>query len=136
MPEAIFRGIVKAGRFCPDDVVRHRAWLARVEGKRVIEQIRREQRARTQSQNRYLWGVVYATLAAWSGHEAEELHEYLKAQFLPGRERDLPNGETITVPPSTTHLRVEEFAAYIDRIMRWAAEQGVYIPEASEVLDA
>jgi hypothetical protein len=133
MAEAIFRGIVKAGRFCPDDIVKHRAWLARVEGRRVVETIKREQQSRTMSQNRYYWGVVLATLAEWSGHTAEELHGFLRDEFLTPREKKLPSGQSISYPVSTTTLTVHEFTAYIDQVMRWAAEQGVYIPEASEV---
>jgi hypothetical protein len=103
MAEAIFRGIVKAGRFCPDDIVKHRAWLARVEGRRVVETIKREQQSRTMSQNRYYWGVVLATLAEWSGHTAEELHGFLRDEFLTPREKKLPSGQSISYPGLNHH---------------------------------
>ena len=130
---ALFRGIVKAGRFCPDDVINHRAWLAKVEGKRVIESIQREKLARTMSQNRYYWGVVLATLAAWSGHETEELHLHFRDAILGQTESELPNGLLIKHPASTRVLTVDEFAEYVNRVVKWAAEQGVYVPAADEV---
>ena len=133
MPEALFRGIVKAGRFVPDDIVKHRGWLAKVEGRRVIESIKREQHARTMSQNRYYWGVVLAVLSEWSGHEAEELHEHLTDKFLAREQRQLPNGEVMTPTARTSVLSIEEFSGYVDRVVRWAAEQGVYVPSADEV---
>ena len=133
MPQSLFRGIVKAGKFCPDDIVKHRAWLAKVEGRRVIESIKREQTGRTMSQNRYYWGVVLAVLSEWSGHESEELHEHLTDKFLARDQKTLPSGEVMTPARRTSTLTIEEFSAYVDRVVRWAAEQGVYIPEASEV---
>jgi hypothetical protein len=133
MPEALFRGIVKAGRFCPDDIARHGAWLAKAEGKRVIASLKREQLGRTMSQNKYYWGVVLATLSEWSGHEPEELHEHFKRALLEPCEDQLPSGQKITTWPSTTTLTVQAFTRYVDQIAKWASEQGVYIPSADEV---
>lgn len=134
MPEAIFRGIVKAGRFHADDLVRHGGWLAKAEGKRVIASLKRETAGRTMSQNKYYWGVVLATLSEWSGHEPEELHEHLKRQFLGLESRELPSGEQITVPPSTKTLTVQAFVRYVDQVVKWAAENGVYVPSSEELI--
>lgn len=88
------------------------------------------------SQNRYYWGVVLPTLAEWSGHESEELHQYMKDWHLPLVDRKLPSGELMRIYPSTASLSVEEFSAFVDKVVRWAAEQGVRVPDASEVTDA
>ena len=88
------------------------------------------------SQNKYYWGVVLATLSEWSGHEAEELHDWLKDTYLTTVERELPNRQRLEVHPSTAGLGVEEFSAYVDKVVRWAAEQGVRVPDAQEVTDA
>lgn len=85
------------------------------------------------SQNRYLWGVCYPTLSEWSGHDPEELHEHLKDRFLEREQRELPNGTVMVIHPTTRTLTVEQFSAYVDRVVRWAAEQGVRIPDANEV---
>ena len=132
MPECLFRGIVKAGRFCPDDVVRHGAWLAKAEGKRVIESLKNETRGRSLSANRYYWGVVLAVLAEWSGHETEELHLYFRDAILGQEERKLPNGKVIHHPATTRTLTVEEFSEYVNKVVKWAAEQSVYIPSSEE----
>lgn len=110
--------------------------MARLEGRRVRATVRKETLGRTLSQNKYYWGVVLATLAEWSGHEPEELHDFLKTQWLGLRSRSLPSGHGFSVHPSTRTLSVEEFSEYVDKVVRWAAEQGVRVPDASEVLDA
>lgn len=133
MPEALFRGIVKAGRFCADDIARHGAWLARAEGKRVIMSLKREQAGRTMSQNKYYWGVVLAMLADWSGHEPEELHEHFKRAFLGVELRELPTGQMLEMANSTRTLTVQQFTKYVEDVAKWAGEQGVYIPSSEEV---
>ena len=134
MLSLIFRGYVDGGRFKPDDPVRWAGRLAQLEGKRVQFSVKREQTRRTISQNSYLWGVVYATLSEWSGHSPEEIHQHLKHKFLPaGPAKRLPDGEELVTEPSTAGLSVEEFAAYVNEVVRWAAEHGVYVPAAEEV---
>ena len=136
MAEVLFRGFVKAGQFRPDDMVAWAGKLGRLEGKRVQCAVKKEKSGRTLSQNRYLWGVVYATLAEWSGHEPEELHHYLCSQFLPIQEKTFPSGVVMAQAPGTSTLTIEQFSQYVDRVVRWAADQGVYVPSADEVSDA
>jgi hypothetical protein len=133
MPDISFRGIVKEGQFRPDDLAGWAGKLGRLEGKRVQCSMKRESTGRTLSQNRLLWGVVYATLSEWSGHEPEELHEYFKELFLGQSCKELPSGERMMVRASTSSLDVEAFSEYIDKVYRWAAHRGCYIPSAEEV---
>ena len=133
MSTYLFRGSVRGGQLRPDDPVRWAGRLARLEGRRVQFSVKREQHGRSISQNSYLWGVVYATLAEWSGHEPEEIHEALKELFLGQTPREFPSGDKLMVRPSTTSLTVEEFSGYVDKINRWAAERGCFIPSAEEV---
>jgi len=85
------------------------------------------------SQNRYYWGVVLATLSEWCGHEPEELHDYLKRYHLDPVRREFPTGLSMRIVPSTTNLAVEEFSGYVDKVVQWAAEQGVNVPSPDEV---
>ena len=133
MPEPLFAGTVKLGKFLPDDPAKYQGRLARLEGRRVRLSVGRAQSGRSLSQNAYLWAVVYAKLSEWSGHEPEELHGFCKGKFLLAEQRKLPNGEVMVSVPSTKGLTVEEFSKYIDEVVRWASLQGVYVPEASEV---
>lgn len=129
----MFRGFVKEGRFRPDEAPQFAARLAHLEGRRVRVSVKRERVARTLSANRYYFGVVLATLAEWSGHDPEELHEFMKQSHLGWRSRELPSGLGYSVRPSTATLTVEEFARYVDNVVKWAAEQGVYVPSPEEV---
>ena len=131
--DLLFSGTVKQGKFLPDDPAKYQGRLARLEGRRVQLSVGRVQSGRSLSQNKYLWAVVYGTLSEWSGHEPEELHEFCKDKFLPSEQKQLPNGEVMVRPPSTKTLTVEEFSKYVDEVVRWAAEQRVYVPDASEV---
>jgi hypothetical protein len=88
------------------------------------------------SQNAYYWAVVVRTIAEWSGYdpnskeECDAVHDGLKRKHL-GEEEI--NG--LVVAKASRTLPVEEFASYVDRVLRWAAEQGCYIPEPHEVVD-
>ena len=79
----VFTGKVHEGLFRPDLGPRWRGILARFEGRRVTVTLEQERKRRSLRANAYLWGVVYRTAAEWSGHDEDELHELMKARFLP-----------------------------------------------------
>ena len=111
-----------------------------------------EVKRRTQRQNRYLWGVVYKTIAdndpGFFGNEStvaalhaagmsleEAVHEYCKRVFLPGETLwldvgDDGGGEDFHIRKSTTALSRKEFHEYVEAIRRWAAmELQVFVPD-------
>ena len=132
---SVFSGVVRGGKFVPDDPPRFQAQLARLEGRRVHATFKREPSRRTLDQNAYYWGLVVPTIAEWSGHDDEEIHEAMKELFLRPRSVDFPGTETaaVSVSASTAALTIEEFSAYVDRIVRWAGDQGLHVPVAGEV---
>jgi hypothetical protein len=133
-PTPIFRARVnEQGGLCPVEVGRWFGYLAKMKGKQVEVIVRPERKHRSMSQNRYLWGVVYAAASEWSGHDSEELHQVFKARFLPGRQIVLPTGELLDGPGSTADLSMEDFSAYVSKVIRFLAEQGVHVPSADEV---
>ena len=93
---------------------------------------------RSDSQNRYLWGVVYpAILSAGgntlSGWRAEDLHEYLLGEHFGwevvegfGKKRQRP----IRRSSKLTTLEFMDFVAFIQQRM---AEHGVYVADPNEV---
>jgi len=92
---------------------------------------------RSNSQNAYLWGVVYPTilqalahdLAGWS---AEDLHEYFLGEHF-GWERVHGFGKTKQRPiRRSSKLTTIEFNEYKEFIQRTMAEKGVYIPDPNE----
>jgi hypothetical protein len=130
--DAVFGGTVKEGLLKLDLPARWRGLLGRLEGRRVEVVIRPERKHRSLAANAYLWGVVYAEIAAWSEHTDDEIHEAMKAKFLPGREVMFPTGEILPAR-STKLLDSTEFSEYVSKVKLWAAEQGLRIPEPNEV---
>lgn len=82
---------------------------------------------RSNRQNDYYHSVVIPILAEYTGYEVKtadgvsEMHEVLKRSF----------GLS-----STAELDTAEFSIFIDKVMRWAAAQSVYIPPPGPIPDA
>ena len=123
-----FYGQVKKGKLNLYDPARYLVHLSSLEGKQVELTLRTLRNKRTLSQNAYYWGVVVAILAEHFGYESDELHEALKLKFLKTHE-DSP----LPTVKSTAKLSIGEFCDYIDTVTRWAAQEGIYIPQAGEV---
>lgn len=100
---------------------------------------RKRHRGRTLNQNAYLFGVVYPNVAAgvmdaWGeAFTTDEAHEMSKRMFLYREVIDHSTGEVRgRVCRSTTTLSTAEFSEYIDKIIKFAAEQlNVEIPPAA-----
>lgn len=84
--------------------------------------------------NRYYWGVLVDAIAEHTGYAPEEMHEILKAKFLP-KAVSIRNGNgrivaEYVIGGTTTTLTAKEFAIYCDRIRLWALEElGVAVPD-------
>jgi hypothetical protein len=104
------------------------SYLQKYEGKEIEVIIRKKRSVRTQSSNRYYWGVVVKSISDYTGYDAEDTHNALKTKFL-GNEDE----HGLLYAPSTASMEQAEFAGYIDRIIAWAAGFGVYIPDATDV---
>ena len=95
----------------------------------------RELTGRSKSQNRYLH-LVLGVVAMDTGNTLAYTKEiYFKRLVNPDifvREvTDLYAGKVQTVR-STTELSVETMSTAIDRFKRWAADNGIYIPEPED----
>lgn len=82
---------------------------------------------RTSQQNRYLWWVVYKTIADYTGYDSEYIHQQLGRLFL-------MDYQTYKNPyiRSTASLTREEFMTYVDHIILRASELWLHIPTAEE----
>ena len=97
---------------------------------------------RTNKQNRYLFGVVYKTLAEGMSEQynayitPEMVHELCKQHFMPRIE--VP-GTGQSIPMSTTDLcrsgNEESFQTYVLQIQELAARKGIFIPDPGEETD-
>lgn len=81
---------------------------------------------RSNAQNSYYWGVIIPLLSEHFGYFKDEMHEALKLKFLIDDSRELP---TIK---STSMLSTAEFCEYTNKIIIFAGENGIYIPEPGE----
>lgn len=95
--------------------------------------LRRQRATRSPAQNAYYW-VVLAQLSERTGYTEDELHEWAKVTFLPKALAFADgNGEVVderVIGGTTTTLNKLEFGAYVDAIVRFAAEQlDVVIPD-------
>jgi hypothetical protein len=141
MSVPVWKGRIAGGALRIDDD-RFGAWIRILpEGDYEII-IRRPRRFRSDQQNRYIWGVVYALISERLGWSAEDVHDHCRVLFLSQEGRTGPSR-----PGSTRDLSTTEFSEYCKRIQRWAAEGfpdpdtgqawpelSVYVPDPNEVV--
>ena len=99
-------------------------WLSFQKSGLYTVNIKRYHKPRTEQQNRYYWGVVVPLIAEWVGEEdREDIHETLKSMF------NIDRTKKVSIVKSTTRLTTQEFTDYVERVVIWAAKQGVVIPD-------
>ena len=95
----------------------------------------RELTGRTQSQNRYLH-LVLGVVAIETGNNLAFTKEMYFKKLVNGDifcvMKDDPIMGRVQVLRSTADLTIEETVTAIDRFKRWAAENGIYIPEPED----
>lgn len=94
-----------------------------------------EKTGRTSNQNRYLH-VILGVVAMDTGNTLDYTkQEYFKRLVNPDIfvvEKEDKFAGKISVLRSSRELTVEEMRVAIDRFQRWAAENGIYIPEPGD----
>lgn len=96
--------------------------------------IDRKHATRSLAQNRLYFGVYVKLISEHTGYSLDEVHELLKAKFLPKKLAVADqNGEVtdeFVIGGSTAKLNKIEFGEYLERIQIWAAETlGVVVPD-------
>jgi len=88
--------------------------------------IEKKHATRSLAQNAYYFAGVVGSISEHTGYTPEEVHEFLKAKFLPKRvtlaDQHGELVEEVVIGRSTTTLNKIEFGEYIERIRQWAAE--------------
>lgn len=90
---------------------------------------------RSAEQNAYYWGVVLPTIQAFilehrgDNYSCDDLHEWFRDEFLPHRVV-MVKGKEKVVRPSTASLKVDEFGEYLEKVIWYASQGGIAIPEA------
>lgn len=84
---------------------------------------------RTDAQNKYYWVLVHI-LAQSFGISDNQMHEFLKSAFLPSQDYFvLIKKKQLS---STTEQNKDEMTEYIEKVIRFGAEQGIVLPDAEE----
>src|SRR3990167_399857 len=100
------------------------------EGQDIRITLSQPTKGRSLNQNAYMWGVVYEMIASETGHSTEEIHEYMKAMFLPRHFIRLGKGnKEQQLTKSTTTLSTFEMEEYLEKVRAFAAmELSIRIP--------
>lgn len=87
---------------------------------------------RSKSQNNYWWGVCYPIMAEETGHTSEEIHEIMKAMFLP-KKFVAVKGIEFEITKSTTKLSIGEGVEFTNKIRNFSAQElKAHIPTPCE----
>lgn len=96
--------------------------------------IQRHRKRRSLSQNALMWkwlGEVVAHVREHTGMDADDIHEFFKAKFLPPRLIELA-GEAVEYRTTTT-LTTAEMSEYMDAIYHFCtSELGLLLPLPEE----
>lgn len=93
-------------------------------------------RTRSNEQNRYLWGVAYATvLQQLPGWDAEDVHEYFLGEWSGWETLEGFGRKRLRPIRRSSRLSTAEFSDFVGFIQRTMAERGVIIPDPGEVSD-
>lgn len=89
--------------------------------------VRRHSDKRSRDQNALYWAWLHV-IADETGNTAEDVHEAFKVIYLPMHPISLGPSFVGTVTASTARLPVADFAAYMDKVAAWAAQNGIRLP--------
>lgn len=96
------------------------------EGSEVEVEVTIRRASRSLNQNAWYWGVIVEAISDHTGYTADEIHELLKAKFIPKRLAVLAgNGDIVdefVMGGSTRKMNTAEFGEYCEAIRRWAAD--------------
>ena len=106
---------------------RFRQHLKENEGR--LYRIEPEIDTRSLSQNKLYWKFL-EIIEMETGNGANDLHEYFRRVLLPPKFIKVM-GKEVKIPKSTTELKKNEFADYLDKI---SSEVGIEIPDTSKYL--
>jgi hypothetical protein len=134
MTEVVTTGAIRKGRLEVRNRKSFAAAIKRMRDGEVDITVSRHAATRSQQQNRFYWGVIVDLLSDHTGYTPDEVHELLKARFIPKKLAVCDgNGEIVgeyVIGGTTTKMNKIEFGEYVESIRRWAAEElGVVIPD-------
>lgn len=88
---------------------------------------------RSIQQNRAYFGLTVTAIARQCNSKKDDMHKALAGEFLGYETVVMPTGKVRTVPRSTKTLTTKQFCDFMEKIQRYAAENGIDIPSPNEV---
>lgn len=127
----IFLGKIVENNFIPFDEEFYRDYLSTLEGDKVTVEVKKYRNSRSLEQNRYYWQIV-SKISDHTGYTKDETHALLGSKFLKDHV-DIQEGEGMkryTVVKSSSSLKSDEMAKYIEEVKMWAAQElQLFIPD-------
>lgn len=100
-------------------------------GEEVWITIENKKSHRSGNQNRLYW-LYLTTIAEYTGHTEEELHDYCKQTYLPKRHLIL-QGKEVSLIGSTAKLSKGEFVEYTFHVQTFAESLGIKLPNPADL---
>jgi len=128
----IFWGVFRGGRFIPEDAPAFSIKASKLEGVRVKATFTKPGVKASASQHGFYRATVLPTIAEWAGYDAsderelDKIHTALKLRVFGYEDK-----WGLQVVKSHADYDVEQFSEFLEKVLRWTAEAGLYIPEAS-----
>jgi hypothetical protein len=132
-------GSIKAGRIH----IRHRRQFDQQvaqlrEGAEIEIEVTIRRATRSLNQNAWYWGVIVEAISDYTGFTPDEVHEFLKAKFIPKRLAIADgNGEVVdeyVLGGSTRKMNTLQFGEFCETVRRWAAETlAIDIPDPGDL---
>lgn len=109
--------------------------LRNLKGTKLIK-IEKYSKKRSNPQNRYYHGVVLKYLSETTGFSVSEMHDVLKAKFLPYERANRVTSEVVQFGRSTTELNTLQYEEFLEQVRIWALnELDCLIPLPNEIIN-
>lgn len=95
----------------------------------VSVEVKEHRTKRSDAQNKYLWGVCYATLQKATGQEANDWHEYMLGEWAGWEIVELFGQQKRRPVRRSSKLDTVDFMEFVMFIQQRAAQYGIYIPD-------
>lgn len=103
-------------------------------GKDVEITICKKQNVRSTQQNR-LWWLYMGMISKELGYSKDEMHDICKFKFLKREKVIERTGEIVEYLETTTRLTRTEFGEMVDKLISWAAEFKIELPQPNQQLE-
>ena len=96
----------------------------------VVVEMKPNSDSRSIKQNKLYW--QWLSCFEETGNTKDAMHNYLREMYL-GCEFEKVKGHTIKILPSTTKLKVKEFAEYLEHVQQFADSLGCILPKPEDL---